>query len=472
MCFADEMPSANQNLRNRKLQQQDSSERTQAPAGSRRKSANPKIVANNLRFSFFCLVISASLLMFLFLTYTDSFHPIVDSIAGHLGYHEKTFAVVMDAGSTGSRVLAFEFHRGYLDGRLVLDYELFEHSKPGLSTFADRPQEGAATIEKLLQKAKNVIPQDKWSQTPLVLKATAGLRLLKPEQAEGLLQACRDLFEKSGFLVNEQAVEIMDGTDEGIFSWFTVNFLLGKLNGRNTVAALDLGGGSTQVTFAPKDVSQTPLYKDFMHRVPTFNSFVEVFTTSYLGAGLMAVRHAVFTHGAAEGQNKLTSECVNSIIKDKLFRYGTEQFYISGKENPKATAENPEVDYELCASIVRKKLLPTLRPKPVTLKQHEISAFSYFFDRAIETGLVDPFQGGETTVGSFITKSREVCAEANADQPFMCVDLTFIAVLLEEGYGLKPKTPLKLYKKIDGHEISWALGCAYNILTSNKSSQL
>ncbi|XP_029708529.1 ectonucleoside triphosphate diphosphohydrolase 5 isoform X1 [Aedes albopictus] len=465
------MPSQNQNLRNRKLQQQDANERSQAPAGSRRKS-NSKVVANNLRFSFFCLVVSASLLIFLFLAYTDSFHPIVDTIAGKLGYHEKTYAVVIDAGSTGSRVLAFEFHRGYLDGRLVLDYELYKHSKPGLSAFADKPQEGAATIDKLLQEARNVIPKEKMATTPLVLKATAGLRLLKPEQAEGLLQACRDLFEKSGFLVNDQSVEIMDGTDEGIFSWFTINFLLGKLNGRNTVAALDLGGGSTQVTFAPKDISQTPLYKNFMHKVPTVNSHVDVFTTSYLGAGLMAVRHAVFTNGAQEGQTKLTSECVNSIVKDKLFRYGTEQFYISGKENPKATAENPEVDYEQCAAIVRKKLLPTLSPKPVTLKQHEISAFSYFFDRAIETGLVDPFQGGETTVGQFITRSREVCADANTDQPFMCVDLTFIAVLLEEGYGLKPKTPLKLYKKIDGHEISWALGCAYSILTSNKSSQL
>lgn len=465
------MPSQNQNLRNRKLQQQDASERTQAPVGSRRKP-NPKIVANNLRFSFFCLVVSASLLIFLFLAYTDSFHPIVDTIAGKLGYQEKTYAVVIDAGSTGSRVLAFEFHRGYLDGRLVLDYELYKHSKPGLSAFADKPEEGAATIDKLLQEAKNVIPREKMATTPLVLKATAGLRLLKPEQAEGLLQACRNLFEKSGFLVNDQSVEIMDGTDEGIFSWFTINFLLGKLNGHNTVAALDLGGGSTQVTFAPKDVSQTPLYKDFMHKVPTVNSYVNVFTTSYLGAGLMAVRHAVFTNGASQGQTKLASECVNSIVKDKLFRYGAEQYYISGKENSKTTAENPEVDYELCSSIVRKMVLPTLNPKPVTLKQHEISAFSYFFDRAIETGLVDPFQGGETTVADFVTRSREVCAEANTDQPFMCVDLTFLAVLLEEGYGLKPKTPLKLYKKIDGHEISWALGCAYSILTSNKSSQL
>lgn len=251
------------------LQQQDSSERSPAPAGARRK-ANSKVAANNLRFSFICLVISASLLIFLLLAYTDSFHPIVDSIAGRLGYHEKIYTVVVDAGSTGSRVLAFEFHRGYLDGRLVLDHELFRHSKPGLSAFADEPAKGAATIERLLQDAKNFIPQEKWKLTPLVLKATAGLRLLKAEQAEGLLQACRDLFAHSGFLVNENSVEIMDGTDEGIFSWFTINFLLGKLTGRNTVAALDLGGGSNQVTFAPRDVSQTPLYKDFMHKVPTF----------------------------------------------------------------------------------------------------------------------------------------------------------------------------------------------------------
>lgn len=49
----------------------------------------------------------------------------------------------------------------------------------------------------------------------------------------------------------------MDGTDEGIFSWFTVNFLLERFNTHNpgsTVAALDLGGGSTQVTFSPNSI--------------------------------------------------------------------------------------------------------------------------------------------------------------------------------------------------------------------------
>lgn len=37
-----------------------------------------------------------------------------------------------------------------------------------------------------------------------------------------------DVIHSSGFLTNLDSVGIMDGVDEGIFSWFTVNFLLGK----------------------------------------------------------------------------------------------------------------------------------------------------------------------------------------------------------------------------------------------------
>lgn len=73
------------------------------------------------------------------------------------------------------------------------------------------------------------MPKALWSETPLVLKATAGLRLLLPAQADNLLNAVRDVFLVSGFAVKDDAVEIMDGVDEGIFSWFTVNFLLGKI---------------------------------------------------------------------------------------------------------------------------------------------------------------------------------------------------------------------------------------------------
>lgn len=84
-----------------------------------------------------------------------------------------------------------------------------------------------ASLRGLLEKAKNEIPAEYWNKTPLILKATAGLRLLPIHKAENLLNSVREFFKSTPFLTNNNSVEIMDGTDEGIFSWFTVNFLLG-----------------------------------------------------------------------------------------------------------------------------------------------------------------------------------------------------------------------------------------------------
>ena len=55
--------------------------------------------------------------------------------------------------------------------------------------------------------------------------------------------------------VGANGVEIMAGSDEGVFAWMTVNFLLGALGGsgiQNTKPTIDLGGGSMQLTFHPK----------------------------------------------------------------------------------------------------------------------------------------------------------------------------------------------------------------------------
>lgn len=87
-----------------------------------------------------------------------------------------------------------------------------------------------------------------------------------------------------------------------------------------------MGGGSTQVTFAPKDVQKTPLLSSYMHTVSTPNAKVDVFTTSYLNLGLQAVRHAVFTHDKPEGSSDVMSICVNPIIQSTPFKYGTKTF--------------------------------------------------------------------------------------------------------------------------------------------------
>ena len=43
----------------------------------------------------------------------------------------RTYAIIIDSGSTGSRLLAFTFRRGAIDQQLQLEDELWEEVKPG-----------------------------------------------------------------------------------------------------------------------------------------------------------------------------------------------------------------------------------------------------------------------------------------------------------------------------------------------------
>lgn len=448
-------------LRRRKL-------KSQNVGPSSKKNSKDK-EANGIQRSLICLIISASILIIFFGFYVDSWefsHKAADQIAKSFGYHEPVYAVVIDAGSTGSRVLAFSFHKAYLDGRLMLDDELFVETKPGLSAFHKEPEQGAKSINMLLEKAKQRIPEKYWSQTPLVLKATAGLRLLPSHHAEDLLDAVKTLFKKSPFMTNEHSVSIMDGVDEGIFSWFTVNFLLDRLsaNSDRTVAALDLGGGSTQVTFAPTTPS-TLKQTEYIHSVKAVRGVIPVYTHSYLGLGLMAARKEILTYNHEKTDKNLTSLCVNPFINDKKFHYAGVDYLVSGDDryaNVRGDSD-PVVNFEDCSEIITNYVFSKVVPLQ-ELHTKEINAFSYYFDRAAEVGLIDPYKGGIVTVQQFNDAAKDACASINVDQPLICLDLSYIWVLLEHGFSLKPATKLNLFKKIRGHEISWALGAAFNEL--------
>ncbi|XP_066600387.1 ectonucleoside triphosphate diphosphohydrolase 5 isoform X2 [Prorops nasuta] len=405
----------------------------------------------------------------------------IDSLAFSFNLQKPFYVVIIDAGSTGSRVLAFSFHESIINSNLILDNELFYEIKPGLSSFADNPKNAAKSLLTLLDKAKEVIPKSEWAHTPLSMKATAGLRLLPEQKANNILAECKNLFDTSGFLANKNSISIMDGTDEGIFSWFTVNFLLDRFNAQNTantVAALDLGGGSTQVTFSPNKAQARILEKNIYY-ISTFNQNMSLYTQSYLGMGLMAARNKILIHNVnlEETNNAqeiiLHSECVNPIVSAK-WNYGGNNYLIKGPVNATykiVKSQNyagsdeklPIVKFSECLKTIQ-QYVDTLSNKPVGLKDHEIYAFSYYFERATETGLIEPFHGGVVTLNDFLKQAKEACDYPNTDQPFMCLDLTFIYTLLHKGFGLESSTKLYLYKKITGHELSWALGAAFNIL--------
>lgn len=177
-------------------------------------------------------------------------------------------------------------------------------------------------------------------------------------------------------------------------------------NPAKTVAALDLGGGSTQVTFSaltPASLSQ----REYIHQAKAPKGLIQVYTNSFLGLGLMAARKEVISKGKAIGNN-VTSECVNPVVKGKRLHFAGEDFYVSGlqenypvkKEKGYISAEEPVIDFEYCSNIIVDYVKSKAKPLE-ELPHKQIFAFSYYFDRAVEVGLIDELKGGQVEVDSF-----------------------------------------------------------------------
>lgn len=106
-------------------------------------------------------------------------------------------------------------------------------------------------------------------------------------------------------------------------------------------------------------------------------------------------------------------------------------------------------------------------------------AFSYFYDLAVDAEIIPHVAGGQTQVGLFKRRAREICDASGNNKtqhlhkPFLCMDLSYLSALLIEGFGFKEKQSLVLQKKINGVETSWALGAMFHMLnTFHNTSQV
>ncbi|XP_020481788.1 ectonucleoside triphosphate diphosphohydrolase 6 isoform X1 [Labrus bergylta] len=376
------------------------------------------------------------------------------------------YGIMFDAGSTGTRIHIFKFQIENKEAP-KLNHETFRAIKPGLSAYADDPEQCMAGIVELLEVAKSSVPSSVWNVTPVVLKATAGLRLLPGEKAKHLLDQVQAVFLKSPFLSRDDCVSIMDGTDEGISAWITVNFLTGDLHGADspTVGMLDLGGGSTQITFSPQDektIQTSPF--EYIRSFQMFNNTYTVYTHSYLGLGLMSARLAVLGGVEASplgGSTELVSPCLAPEYSGS-WEHADIVYTVKGQK-----AGEPV--YEACLTKVEKVLYRKVM-KASEAADMDFYAFSYYYDRAVDLGIIEEKSGGTIQVSDYINAAIRVCSSLSTSppqSPFLCLDLVYISVLLQE-LGFPPQKQFKLARTIDQVETSWALGATFHYIESLK----
>lgn len=411
------------------------------------------------------------------------------------------YALMVDAGSTGSRIHVYRFNN--CGNTPELEHEEFKMIQPGLSSFKQDAEGAAKSLDPLLNVALKTVPDRLKSCTPIAVKATAGLRLLGDELSKNILDAVRHRLEtKYPFpVVGGDGVSIMEGKDEGVYAWITTNYLLGKIGTAEnipTAAIFDLGGGSTQIVFQPTFPSSSGGMPgrladgDHKYNLKFGGRNFELYQHSHLGFGLMEARKAihktVVTAQRAElGNAWRPGNVINPCINTGMARQDVEvdmdgttvKLNMTGPSEPavaqcRALAEkilNKGKDCILTPCSFNGIHQPSLER---TFTKEDVFIFSYFYDRAKPLGMPDSF-----TLRELMDTTAKVCAGEPAwsvftsfegslaelkDRPEYCLDLSFMVALLHTGYEMPLDREVKTAKKIKNNELGWCLGASLPLL--------
>ncbi|OIT38401.1 PREDICTED: apyrase 2-like [Nicotiana attenuata] len=420
---------------------------------------------------------------------SDSMESLNRKFSPNLG--SMRYAVIFDAGSSGSRVHVFCFDENLDLVPIGNELELFVQKKPGLSSYASDPEAAAESLLSLLKEAENVVPRKLRSNTPVRVGATAGLRQLEGDASDRILQAVRDFLKsKSSFKAKADAVTVLDGNQEGAYQWVTINYLLGKLGKKysDTVGVVDLGGGSVQMAYAisESDAQKAPKVSDgedtYVQEMYLKGTKYYLYVHSYLHYGLLAARAEIL---------KATYESGNPCILGGYhgsYKYGGAVFPASAMSQGSSLSSCREVSL---------KALKVNEPTCTHMKctfggvwnggggdgQKNMFVASFFFDRAAEAGMINPSlavakvrpvdyeSAAKRACETGLEGAKSAFPRVDPDNlPYLCMDLVYQYSLLVDGFGLDPQQEITLVKKVQYKnslvEAAWPLGSAIEVASS------
>lgn len=137
--------------------------------------------------------------------------------------NNEKYIIILDAGSTGSRIYIFKYDISYpLESIVEIAHK---RVNPALSSFVNDSIGLSIQLNSLIAFAKTITPEYSWKTTNISLKATAGLRSLKIEDQNFLIHATNNVLNVSGFLSDTDNTKVITGEEEALFDILSVTTL-------------------------------------------------------------------------------------------------------------------------------------------------------------------------------------------------------------------------------------------------------
>ncbi|CAB3406580.1 unnamed protein product [Caenorhabditis bovis] len=388
---------------------------------------------------------------FLIILYNYKLYNLEENRRSVHSANEKNYVAICDAGSSGTRIFVYTYSIPQDGGLIEIDSLVVENEpvvkkiSPGLSTFGNNISGIIDYMKPLIQFAESYIPEEKLDATQFFLLATAGVRLLPENVQFEIMEHLRTnlpaisrfsvyfilvrlLFEVQ---IADSNINVIDGKWEGIYSWISVNYMLGYFNkGAPTVGMSDMGGASVQITFElPKSIefssadvisiNLSPSNEDPKYRY-------QLFSTTFLG------------YGANEGYKMYEEAIGNKTESDPCFPNGYAKNASVTNGQKKGNG-----NFDECAS--RLKTVMELK------KSEECYANDCYMKK-----IISPKEKFERNPNPLVDdRSFEL----------FCFKSAWVATVLHDGLKIsKEANQFQTVQKIAGVEMQWALGAVvYNL---------
>lgn len=214
-----------------------------------------------------------------------------------------------------------------------------------MSSFSENPRDvGPKHLRELLDKANGVVPAHLAPETPIFVLATAGMRLLAPQQRQDLLhEVCTFTRSQTAFLLPDCAahIRVIKGDVEGLYGWMAANYLMGSFESPlqaqpgkspHTFGFLDMGGASAQIAFAPNATEAEKHANDLklvrLRTVGGENVEYRLFSTTWLRFGVKEARARYIEALESSEKSSKTLEFLDPCMPAGLLITSTGDFHI------------------------------------------------------------------------------------------------------------------------------------------------
>jgi len=420
--------------------------------------------------------------------------------------------VVIDAGSMHSSVTVYKWELGQPSKMQEVHSCEFEDLR-GVTAFINQP----AQVKDYIRKSKcldtallHASSDASINSSRLYMGCTGGMRSAlrsKPVLAQQLISNLTLALKNVGktFGVQETSLEVLDGVDEGVYGWVTVNAkALANQGAAKQVGSLDWGGASSQISFPATDFIATEY--DHVRNVKVFEKVNKVYSVSQLCYGqnsalqryFIQLMHEQFQtngnilpiyqspcHPKRMSSFKVKGEQVMSTctrLKDKKFNEAltlaknrTISFIGTGDQRKCEALVEEQFDVIKCKEAYEQHRTcfnaSMIAEPPLNLKFYAFSTYWYLVEvLKLPAANVSEVESVSMTISDLDQILKKVCVRTTSTLKAVraswgvepahnsCFRAVFMRRLLTEGYGFKHWTNIEFVSKVGGASVGWSRG--------------